>query len=179
MLNPICSAHVAQYTEYAQSLIDHLVHCKLGHWDRLGKFTNVLCEALLCIGHVTQLTARTRSPCLTQPHSKVAYLHEGEWYVIYECMIEQSCALESPTHLPLTCTSLSVVLPHLIPLVVTSDPRLRHGALHAVAEITSSLHSLHCSPSHSLLAVLGEGLVEQLVDLVPQVRQLQYPGSLC
>lgn len=33
MLNVICSAHVAQYTEYAQPLIDHLVHIKLGHWD--------------------------------------------------------------------------------------------------------------------------------------------------
>ena len=28
------SAYVAQYTEYTQPLIDHVVQTKLGHWDR-------------------------------------------------------------------------------------------------------------------------------------------------
>lgn len=67
-----------------------------------------------------------------------------------------------------TCCNMLVylVLPYLLPLVVAPDPRLRHGALHAVAEVTSSLYSLH---SHSLPALLGEGLVQQLMDVVPQV----------
>ena len=66
-----------------------------------------------------------------------------------------------------TCNVLVyLVLPYLLPLVVAPDPRLRHGALHAVAEVTSSLYSLH---SHSLPALLGEGLVQQLMDVVPQV----------
>ena len=90
----------------------------------------------------------------------------------------QTPALSPPSISP-SPSCLSVVLPHLLSLVVTSDPRLRHGALHAVAEVTASLHSLHCSPSHSLSAVLGEGLVQQLVDLVPQVRGLCCAGPLC
>lgn len=60
----------------------------------------------------------------------------------------------------------SLVLPYLLPLVVTTDPRLRHGALCAVAEVIAALYSLH---SNSFPAILGEKLVQQLVDVVPLV----------
>lgn len=77
------------------------------------------------------------------------------------------CALH--IHMYNNCLHIIAVLPSLLSLVMTSDPRLRHGALHAVADVTTSLHRLLCSPSHSLSAVLGEGIVQQLVDIVPQV----------
>ena len=65
-------------------------------------------------------------------------------------------------------TACSPVIPKLLPLVVSVDPRMRHGALHAVTQMTTALCSLKCSP---VSAVLGENLVQQLVQLVPQVHK--------
>ena len=87
----------------------------------------------------------------------------------------QEKGIQTHYHACLSLYTLCVVLPHLLPLVVTSDPRLRHGALHAVAEVALSLHTLRCSPSHPLSAVLGEELVRQLVDIVPQVLHAVVP----
>ena len=71
--------------------------------------------------------------------------------------------------------SCPVVLPKLLPLALAADPRLRHGALHALTEVTTCLCSLRCPPSNPVSAVLGEELVQQLVDLVPQV----YMHNMC
>ena len=74
-----------------------------------------------------------------------------------------------------TCTSTAIhclctVIPSLIPLVVTSDPWLRHGALHAVSEVVISLYHLHSSPSpHTLTDTLGAHLVQELIAIVPKV----------
>lgn len=76
------------------------------------------------------------------------------------------------THVFIACDKPPLALPYLLSLVVTTDPRLRHGALCAVGEVTSSLYSLH---SQSFPAGLGEKLVLQLVDVVPQVMT---PGIL-
>lgn len=54
--------------------------------------------------------------------------------------------------------------------MVTSDPWLRHGALHAVSEVASSLHHLHSSPSPPTLTdTLGADLVQELIAIVPKV----------
>ena len=76
-----------------------------------------------------------------------------------------------------TRTHTHTVLPYLLPLVVTPDPWLRHGALHAVYQVTSSLHILRSSQLHpstsppppTLTDILGERLVQGLTDVVPQV----------
>lgn len=77
----------------------------------------------------------------------------------------------SPTHTsPAAIHCLCTVLPSLIPLVVTSDPWLRHGALHAVSEVVISLYHLHSSPSpHTLTDTLGAHLVQDLIAIVPKV----------
>jgi hypothetical protein len=111
------SSYVAQYTEYTQPLIDHVVQTKLGHWD----------------SSLRELAARAL-------HNLTPRLPD---------YIQES------------------VIPKLLPLIVSVDPRMRHGALRAVTQMTTALCSLKSSP---VSAVLGENLVQQLVQLVLQLE---------
>ena len=64
-----------------------------------------------------------------------------------------------------------VVLPSLLPLVTTSDPSLRHGALYAVAELTHALSEHAQSISQTLVQFLGQDIIAELVNIAPRVSR--------
>ena len=68
------------------------------------------------------------------------------------------------------------MLPSLLPLVTTSDPSLRHGALYAVAELTHALSEHAQSVGQSLLEFLGQDIVSELVKVAHRVRKMCVNG---
>ncbi len=72
----------------------------------------------------------------------------------------------------------TAVLPSLLPLVTNPDPSIRHGALHAVAEVTHALSKLAVSQGNTLTGYLGEETVQALRDLVPRVSVCVREGEL-
>jgi len=113
------SVYIAQYSEYTRPLIDHLVECKLGHWD----------------SSLRELAARALHN-LTERDPP--YMREK-------------------------------VLPSLLPLVTTPDPSLRHGALHAAAEVTHALYKQAQSSNTTLDKYLGTDVTSALAEVVPRV----------
>lgn len=61
------------------------------------------------------------------------------------------------------------VLPSLLPLVTTPDPSLRHGALHAVAELTHALYTQAQSSNTTLDKYLRTDVTSALAEVVPRV----------
>ena len=70
------------------------------------------------------------------------------------------------------------VLPSLLPLVTTPDPSLRHGALHAVAELTFALYEHAQEKGSSLVALLGQQTVDSLVAIAPRVSLMGFFNTL-
>ncbi len=64
------------------------------------------------------------------------------------------------------------VLPSLLLLVTDPDHSLRHGALHAVSELTHALYEHAVSQGSDLTGYLGEHTVQALRELVPRVSLL-------
>lgn len=67
---------------------------------------------------------------------------------------------------------LCVVLPSLLPLVTTSDPCLRHGALYAVAELTHALSEHAQSINQTLVEFLGQDIITELINIAPRVSYI-------
>ena len=65
--------------------------------------------------------------------------------------------------------SFPSVLPSLLPLVTTSDPSLRHGALYAIAELAHGLFEHAQSVGQSLMQLVGEETITELIHIVPRV----------
>ena len=61
------------------------------------------------------------------------------------------------------------MLPSLLPLVTTSDPCLRHGALYAVAELTHALSEHAQSINQNLVEFLGQDIIIELINIAPRV----------
>ncbi|XP_064407047.1 tubulin-specific chaperone D-like isoform X2 [Halichondria panicea] len=59
------------------------------------------------------------------------------------------------------------VLPSLLPLVMSPDPALQHGALRAVSELTFALYEL--DSSSTLQQTLGDDIIAQLLDIAPKL----------
>ena len=65
-----------------------------------------------------------------------------------------------------------LVLPHLLPLVTSPDRCLRHGAVHAVAEIIHALCEVAIATDQTISQYLGEDTITALLQVAPRVSML-------
>ncbi len=88
------------------------------------------------------------------------------------CMCVHACVLHRVYSQKLLVHKFAVcvlVLPNALPLVTSSDPCVRHGALHVVAELTHSLRLMADKNATPFSEYVGPSTTSQLLQMAPKV----------
>ncbi|KAI8512222.1 hypothetical protein Bbelb_088610 [Branchiostoma belcheri] len=178
------SVYVAQFEEYTQALVDHLVQHKINHWDPV-------CGP----GH----KGVTRSP---NGYSEGDY---GRRFVSggpdeLATKVVNSAALGTPQSIPRISQSFDIrgaaqpdskmsrlhgknqygVLPKLLPLCTGMDLPTRSGAILACGQIVHALHKLGLESNQTITDVLDRDIWEGLANVPEKLEAAQlYRGIGC
>jgi len=57
----------------------------------------------------------------------------------------------------------------MLPVVTSSDPCVRHGALHVLAQLARAFRSMAAKQKASFLEYVGRDITKQLLEVAPRV----------